>query len=108
MRKSKFNFFAILGLVVALGTVAFTAPKENIKKEKSLEMHWYPVDGNTNKITGPALFSDSTKDEVIDTQGCKDTPSNQICLYGSEDGSLEAGDAIQAPSPDNTILRSNP
>lgn len=27
MRKSKFNIFAVIGMVMALGTAAFTAPK---------------------------------------------------------------------------------
>lgn len=50
IKKKKVNFIAIIGMMVAIGTVAFTAPKENMK---TAEKYWFLVDSSGDPLPGP-------------------------------------------------------
>ncbi len=89
MRKSKFNFFAAIGMVVALGMVAFTAPKENIQLE---EIYWFQV--NDDEIGN---FMDSNPQEPC-------LGSETLCAVGLSESEVDLGTGANPPTP----LISNP
>jgi|GEM_PF-1002317 len=49
MKQIKFNLLAIIGMMVAVGTVAFTAPMKNLA-----EPQWYAVTNNFDLSTNPS------------------------------------------------------
>jgi|GEM_PF-2957381 len=60
MKQIKFNLLAIIGLMVAVGTVAFTAPKKEITNEVNHTLAiqtWYFTGSELSEAKTSALYS---------------------------------------------------
>lgn len=83
MKKVKINLLAIIGMMVAVGTLAFTAPKENLATT-----HWFEVDQNGD-ITD-YLGSDSAGESELISLECElETPSPEMCGAGLSDEQVD-------------------
>ena len=71
MKKIKINLLAIIGMMVAVATLAFTAPKEN----DALALQWYTVE-EPDPITGKREISESIDEPEGD---CVATLTTNIC-----------------------------
>lgn len=90
LRQAKTNMMAIIGMMVAVGTVAFTAPKEN-------EIVWFETDALGQIV-------DVTNGQSASPNGCSDLSSSEYCALGFDRNDLKAnGDA-----PLTGISDSNP
>ncbi len=59
MKKIKFNLLAIIGMIVAVGTVAFTAPQE---RNVADGYNWYEADEATGVISPTPIDRQATCD----------------------------------------------
>ena len=57
MKKIKFNLLAIIGMIVAVGTVAFTAPRESNVTDG---YNWYEADEATGVISPTPIDASAT------------------------------------------------
>lgn len=97
MRKPKFNFFAAIGMVVALGTVAFTAPVS------FSETNWYSVTPHSSNpdldVIGsisPDPFENGDCISTTPTQRCAiqltlDSPGDKPSTVGEAEQNGQAG-----------------
>lgn len=82
MKKLKINLLAIIGLMVAVGTLAFTAPKENLATT-----HWFEIDGNG------VISTESTSPTTLDANDCLVAPSSEDpCAVGFDESDLTQDD----------------
>ena len=114
--------YLLPGLLAALMAVPGTGQKEiatvgeePVVKEVKVEqagaieqpqqpLYWYSVDNN-NRTVGSHIGVVGTKDEIIESQGCKDL-SSEMCLFGSTNPSLPIGTDASGAAPQNRINKS--
>lgn len=82
MRKLKINLLPIIGMMVAVATLAFTAPKES-----NATTHWFEIDGNGVISTEP------TSPSILDANNCLYNPmAVDPCAVGLDESDLQDGE----------------
>lgn len=98
MRKLKINLLAIIGMMVAVGTLAFTAPKEKALEE----LHWFEVTQNTNNEN---VFGDAipTGEDGLPALACESTIDlTPLCAVGLDESQIDgSGEPAPTVSPDD-------
>lgn len=84
MKKIKINLLAIIGMMVAVGTVAFKAPKEN------LELVWFDVSNGIIQVDA----------EIEEGPGgdCIQSPAAETCMAAFDSADLDTNG--HAPTSD--------